>query len=161
MSIGSARRHRQREPRVKGPDSDVTGRRDAVDYFSVNFSIQRLDTSSNASVLCVTLTIFSANIDSCSRARGDDEPANRFRYAQFHRPRSGILYGICGGCAPVPRDDRLTHSPLSLLGRGHVEDVTLIPRVRFIVRLYVYGELLYKWTGVSERLKKKKKGRRH
>lgn len=43
----------------------------------------------------------------------------------------------------------LTDGPLPLLGRRHVEDVALIPRVGLVVGLDVYGELLDKRTGVS------------
>lgn len=48
-------------------------------------------------------------------------------------------------------DITLTHCPLSLLSGGHVEDVSLVPGVWFIVRLNVDGELLYKGTGVPKK----------
>lgn len=47
--------------------------------------------------------------------------------------------------------DALTYSPLSLLSRGQVEDIHLISSVGFIVRLNVYGELLYKRACIPER----------
>lgn len=54
------------------------------------------------------------------------------------------------------RRHTLTDGPLPLLGRRHVEDVALIPRVGFVVGLDVYGELLDKRTGVSRRHTKEK-----
>lgn len=47
--------------------------------------------------------------------------------------------------------DRLTNGPLSLLSRGHIEDIYFISSIRFIIRLNVYREFLYKGTGIPER----------
>ena len=46
--------------------------------------------------------------------------------------------------------DRLTNGPLSLLSRGHIEDICFISSIRLIIRLDVYGEFLYKGTGIPE-----------